>query len=208
MRVCRTASRRLLSRSIVISDRKVGCLAAGYCNGLAYRKSSPRSSCLRPNLFPTGFDTRQIGSRLPPGPRTAQAFFGAKVHWTFAYPSSPPGRRVAPAQSGATRFTSHGTWTYLPCLSACAYWQGTGHLSPGQMADRFRACSQKHRQYQGGFSVPTALTAPGRRLISSGSYVKGLLVWLASAAYMTRFASIRVLDSAISCASLRRTGLF
>lgn len=52
---------------------------------------------------PARFVPRQIVPRLPPGRATGAAFFGAKVHWTFADPSSPPGRRVAARSRPARR---------------------------------------------------------------------------------------------------------
>ena len=65
------------------------------------------------------FDTRQIGSRLPPGLRTAQAFFGAKVHRTFATPSSPHGRRaLRTRQSVAPRFPDECVMHSVPCPTA------------------------------------------------------------------------------------------
>ena len=85
------------------------------------------------------FDTRQIGSRLPPGPPTGRAFFGANVHRTFAIPSSPHGRREnAPAQSAAPRFPEHCTRPNPPCPAACAFEQLSARLATGKSpnADR------------------------------------------------------------------------
>jgi hypothetical protein len=91
-----------------------------------------------PSLF-AGFVSRQIRPRLPPGPPTGRAFFGAKVHWTFAPPSSPPRRArcTSPGRRGLMEYD----WTWPHTL--WPYGQRTEKRCPAAFSDQSGASFQR-----------------------------------------------------------------